>query len=461
MPRHAASGLYPFAAAAIALTLVPAAEADRKHPAPIEYVSWGQGGSNTQTWAPNQTRSVPKPNSQATQDSWRGPVTKTGSVGLPAEREKVNFAYPGTQRAEPSTNRQYASVEPSPRASLPQQPSKLWPAEATASPLEASKAPAVQTLTLGGNSVAATVPTEVSKPVTPNASGVLHEERGLASWYGEAFHGQPTANGEIFDMDAMTAAHRTLPLPSLVQVVNESNGKEIVVRINDRGPFEGGRIIDLSRKAAAALDIKEQGEAPVVVRYLGPAPAVDAVQMAGRSPTAPAAQQQASVQEASSRMSRPDLYGDMLLGGMEPSLGVPDPGNSVATPARLASAPATPTVSSDRIIEASLPPVQAYQPATPAVRKVSASPVYTGASPSHSFNPGIYVQIGAFADIGNAQGRHAQVGGMFPVSVEDVKMNGADYFRVLVGPFPTRDAAERARVQMQANGIGESFVALR
>ena len=78
-----------------------------------------------------------------------------------------------------------------------------------------------------------------------------------------------------------------------------------------------------------------------------------------------------------------------------------------------------------------------------------------------TFSAEIYVQIGAFADIGNAQGRHAQVGGMFPVKVEDVQMHGADYFRVMVGPFPTRDAAERARIQLRTRGINDSFVALR
>lgn len=454
MARYVASGLSPVIATVVAISLAPSAAADRKHPAPIEYVSLEQGSGSVQTHQSRNTSSVPRPSSAATPDPWRGPVTLTNPVQLPAEREKFSFSYPGTQPQPLPEQHQYASVESSPRASLPATPARLWPAEASSSPLEASKVPAVQTLTLGDKDTAE--PQEpASSSITPKASDVLHEERGLASWYGEAFHGQPTANGEVFDMHAMTAAHRTLPLPSLVQVVNESNGKEIVVRVNDRGPFAGDRIIDLSQRAASALGIVEQGEAPVVVRYLGPAPAIQASQVAGNGSIRQASAGEGETSEASTRMSRPNLYGEMLLGGMEPSLGVPDPGSNIATPARLASTPPVSAAAPTDVRAESLPPLKAYSP--PAVRTVSAAP-----SPRRpAFNPAIYVQIGAFADIGNAQGRHAQVGGMFPVEVEDVQLNGADYFRVLVGPFPTRDAAERARVQLRTRGIGESFVALR
>lgn len=99
-----------------------------------------------------------------------------------------------------------------------------------------------------------------------------YDETGVASWYGDAFHGRPTASGEIFDMNALTAAHTTLPLPSLVEVTNLATGQSIVVRLNDRGPFVGDRIIDLSRAAADALGVRDQGLAQVRVRWLGPAP---------------------------------------------------------------------------------------------------------------------------------------------------------------------------------------------
>lgn len=94
---------------------------------------------------------------------------------------------------------------------------------------------------------------------------------GLASWYGDAFDRKRTANGEIFDMQAITAAHATLPMPCLVEVTNLDNGRKIVVRMNDRGPYHPGRIIDLSRAGAEALGYAVKGTARVRVRYVGPA----------------------------------------------------------------------------------------------------------------------------------------------------------------------------------------------
>lgn len=89
--------------------------------------------------------------------------------------------------------------------------------------------------------------------------------RGKASWYGAGFHGKRTASGERFDMHALTAAHRTLPFGTRVRVRNPQNGREVVVRINDRGPSRGNRIIDLSRAAAEAIDLLRPGEAAVVL----------------------------------------------------------------------------------------------------------------------------------------------------------------------------------------------------
>lgn len=95
---------------------------------------------------------------------------------------------------------------------------------------------------------------------------------GTASWYGAQFHAKATANGETFDMDALTAAHTTLPLPSLVEVTNLENGRKVIVRVNDRGPFVGDRIIDMSRAAARELGFESKGLAKVRVRYVGRAP---------------------------------------------------------------------------------------------------------------------------------------------------------------------------------------------
>ena len=97
-----------------------------------------------------------------------------------------------------------------------------------------------------------------------------YKERGLASWYGTKFHGNKTSNGEIYNMHAMTAAHKTLPIPSYVKVTHVKNGKSIFVRVNDRGPFVKGRIIDLSYAAARKLGVDREGVAEVVVEDVTP-----------------------------------------------------------------------------------------------------------------------------------------------------------------------------------------------
>ena len=99
-----------------------------------------------------------------------------------------------------------------------------------------------------------------------------YRAEGLASWYGPKFHGKRTANGEIFDQYALTAAHKTLPLPSKVRVTNLDNGRQLVVRVNDRGPFIGDRIIDLSRRSAQLLGVEKVGVAPVRLELLDSGP---------------------------------------------------------------------------------------------------------------------------------------------------------------------------------------------
>lgn len=99
-----------------------------------------------------------------------------------------------------------------------------------------------------------------------------YRAEGMASWYGDDFHGRLTANGEVFDMGSLTAAHPTLPMPSYARVTNLSNGKSLVVRVNDRGPYHGNRLIDVSNKAAELLDFKGNGVARVRVEYVGRAP---------------------------------------------------------------------------------------------------------------------------------------------------------------------------------------------
>ena len=118
----------------------------------------------------------------------------------------------------------------------------------------------------------------VGKPYTVAGRVYVPEEdpnyraEGMASWYGQDFHGRLTANGEVFDMAALTAAHPTLPIPSYARVTNVRNGKSLIVRVNDRGPYHGNRLIDVSNKAAELLEFKHNGVARVRVEYVGRAP---------------------------------------------------------------------------------------------------------------------------------------------------------------------------------------------
>jgi rare lipoprotein A len=123
------------------------------------------------------------------------------------------------------------------------------------------------------------------------SSSVGYWERGVASWYGPGFHKVRTSTGELYDMYGMTAAHRTLPLPAYVRVTNLQNGRSVVVRVNDRGPFVGNRIIDLSYTAAAKLDMLRNGTAMVEIRTIDPTapPPVITASALATAPTAPTA----------------------------------------------------------------------------------------------------------------------------------------------------------------------------
>jgi rare lipoprotein A len=138
----------------------------------------------------------------------------------------------------------------------------------------------------------------------PMTQDVAFRERGLASWYGRKFQGRPTASGEVYDMFAMTAAHPTLPIPSYARITNPANGRSVIVRVNDRGPFHAGRIVDLSYAAAYRLDLL-RGVAPVLLERLtfkdiraagarpeaaaAPGRSATAAPMASPTPTAPIA----------------------------------------------------------------------------------------------------------------------------------------------------------------------------
>ena len=243
-----------------------------------------------------------------------------------------------------------------------------------------------------------------------------YEQTGTASWYDADFQGQRTASGETFDQSALTAAHPTLPIPSLVQVTNLENGREVIVRVNDRGPFVGERLIDMSHGAANALGFTDSGQARVHVRYLGPAPRrVDAEE--GASP-APA--QQRTPAPARSALAVND--GPLSL--------TPEQGSGDNA---LAGAPV----------------------GEPHRRPVA--PTYAAAAQGNFF-----VQVGAFSDLGNAHRVRDAIGQAGPVVV-DVRntASGGELFRVRVGPWNSREEADSARRTLASLGYGETIVAGR
>jgi len=154
----------------------------------------------------------------------------------------------------------------------------------------------------------------IGKPYVVGGRTYVPEENpnyraeGLASWYGDAFHGRLTANGEVFDMTSLTAAHPTLPLPSYVRVTNLANGKSVVVRVNDRGPYHGNRLIDVSNTAAKLLEFRENGIGRVRVEYVGRAPleGSDDRQLMATLRTGEPAPAPSSVRIASARPFIPD-----------------------------------------------------------------------------------------------------------------------------------------------------------
>jgi rare lipoprotein A (peptidoglycan hydrolase) len=157
-----------------------------------------------------------------------------------------------------------------------------------------------------------------------------YDRTGMGSWYGADFHGRKTANGETYDMNALTAAHPTLPLPSYVDVTNVTNGKTVRVRVNDRGPYIGGRIIDMSRAAARQLGFESQGKAELRVRYAGRAPLDGRNGQAMASNTAPPAPI-GSLPWSQSKSTTQQTYGQASYGLGAANLAAPNPDREPST----------------------------------------------------------------------------------------------------------------------------------
>jgi rare lipoprotein A len=246
-----------------------------------------------------------------------------------------------------------------------------------------------------------------------------YDETGIASWYGPDFHAKQTANGEVFDMNAVTAAHKTLPMPSIVRVTNLENGRSLVVRVNDRGPFVNGRIIDLSRRSAQLLGMEGKGTARVRVQIL----ADESRALAGKArPDVPEAPKVAAA-------PRESVTAETL----------PPPGSrEAARPIQTASN----GVPQRGVSVAAVEQVLARQ-------DVSVVPV----KPTH-----IYIQAGSFSRHDNAMRLSARLSGVGSTHVDQATVAGKTVYRVRLGPVPTVEEADRLLDSVIASGSQDARV---
>jgi rare lipoprotein A len=247
-----------------------------------------------------------------------------------------------------------------------------------------------------------------------------YDQTGIGSWYGPGFHAKVTANGEIYNENELTAAHQTLPMPSLVRVTNLENGRSIVVRINDRGPYAGARIIDMSRRSAQLLGFEQKGTAKVRVQIL-----------ADESRAIAAAAQNATVQVA----------GVASDGGPKP-IAAPRP--TVQIEGKPLGPPTKPQP--DRTI---LAPTTVAGRTTDDGRFLPAPVVeqrtVTGGTQ-------IYVQAGAFTNFDNANKLRARLTPLGKAGIQRAVVKDVEYFRVRVGPLESTERADQVLTQVVQMG---------
>jgi rare lipoprotein A len=288
-----------------------------------------------------------------------------------------------------------------------------------------------------------------------------YDETGTASWYGEAFQGKPTANGEIFDLTQVSAAHKTLQLPSVVEVTNLQNGRALKVRVNDRGPFAGDRIIDLSRRAAQLLGFERAGTAPVRVRIMK-AESIKVAEAAmrgdiGQTRLAEAAPTvQTRIAAAPPRAAGRAAAAPARSGGGGAAMQVAAAGPEAPLPADNPPAPVVAVASAAPASERR--PEPALQPADEGGTRrppwPSLIPSARAATGGTAFPPGpemrasvpsgrIFVQIGAFAQMENAQRIRARVAALGSTEMARVSANGTALYRVRLGPVGSEADARR------------------
>lgn len=261
-------------------------------------------------------------------------------------------------------------------------------------------------------------------------------QRGVGSWYGKKFHGQKTSSGELYDMYKITAAHPILPIPSYARVTNLTNGKQIIVRINDRGPFHASRIIDLSYTAALKLDVIGKGSSQIEVERLLPA---DIERMAENRKNQPVQPMQPVRQETAAAITTPVPAREMPVVRSNP----------VAT------------MSMEELLAAQEnKPVEKF---TQPVTSVANSVVNTAAAnTSPSATPGYYIQFGAYAIRANAEAimNHLKGRATSKLPGFDIVQQGSLY-RLVSGPFANRIEATAAIAQASDLGVGKPLVVQR
>jgi rare lipoprotein A len=254
-----------------------------------------------------------------------------------------------------------------------------------------------------------------------------YDETGIASWYGEPFHGRKTANGAVYDMHRLTAAHKTLPLPTDVRVTNLENGRSIIVTVNDRGPFAHSRIIDLSYRGAQLLGMVEKGTAKVRVQVVGSGDNnLDQTIIA--KPDTPAGEQNNVAAAPQAKIVS----------------------NTLTPPPNIKAAPLPkPNALPEPAVAATETQVASVQPYNTPAPTVSVSPITASE---------IFIQAGAFVDYNNANILSARLSSMGPTKVSQVLVNGQDFYRVRVGPVQDIDRADQLLADLINTGHSDARI---
>lgn len=387
---------------ALACISMPAAAGSR---APIVYA--------------NQTAPAAQPASK--------PVLQLAETDKASQR--IEFRYPGSTTA-PARVEMASSEPPKPLKPAAEQAYLNAPQFAPSAPAFDAASTAAQVAATSLGPVVSTAMPEpvIAIPAAPAGKAVGNRE--VAVVYGDEFDGLPTANGEIFNQAALTAAHPTLPLPSMVAITNPANGKEVVVRVNDRGPFEDGATLQVSRQAARALGFEGAGKAELTMRVVDEQ--VSPVASYQPKPSGEPKLVQVAARQPVTAQADELLGGDELAGGAS------------------WSAPAAPRAA------VKWPDPPSNWDVAPATAKDTAlaGGLQLAAAPAGN----LYVQLASFSDIGNAETLYRGLQRDLPVEIVPARVNGADYFRVRVGPVASRASAEELRDRLAAEGKGDGRV---